>query len=146
MKKVKLNGKETEVRSWKEFWDLVEKEKGNHIVLEEDDGDPRVYMDIHDDVHISVRSNWYRLSATHKMARTDWIIDRLEDVMEWRSLNIIEKSNIYEVRVVYDYPEYTDEMVAEVVFLTYWNSSRLDEVLSPVKKIANRVKKYFSRW
>ncbi|PMB78304.1 MAG: hypothetical protein C0177_00485 [Fervidicoccus fontis] len=146
MKKVKVNGKETEVRSWDEFWNLAGKEGENHVVLEEDDSDPRVYIDIHGIVHISARSNWYHLSATHKMTRTDWIIDRLEDVMEWRSLNIIEKSNIYEVRVVYDYPEYSDEMTAEVMFLTYWNSSRLDEVLSPVRKIANRVKKYFSKW
>jgi len=147
MKKIKINGKEVELKDWDDFWNHV-RNKEERVELEEKKDDMEVYIYTSMDyVHGGFNSNWFRVMFTHKRASTENIISRVRyHIDEFKVLSIQRMPSAREVFLRYNFPDYDDELEVEIAFLTYRKTKDLEKLMRPVYKIVREIEEYFKSW
>jgi hypothetical protein len=147
MKTVRVGGKEVQVSSWVEFWQVVDTSKEKVELVTEVD-DPVVNIVVDDNrFELYARSNWYRVNLYAKTKIYDTtILSTIDNAKEyWDYVNIRKTKGIYEVQIVYQ-SDYIGEPIVEIYFITTEWKSHFEEFLQPVNKIYRDIKRFFKTW
>jgi len=144
-KKVTVDGKEVRINTWKEFNELIEKEKGKHIELKNDD-DPEIYIDISHsgDYHAVIKSNWYfvKVYASEVKPLDEYMTILFYHLHDWWSYEVIKRENVFDVFFHYKFGERPGRPSFEINYLTYFMPIETRMLLMPLNKIVQRIRKY----
>ncbi len=151
-KVVQVEGEEKEVRNWKEFYELVEKEKGKRITLQDDD-DPKLFMEyVGKRIMIDAKSNWYWL---HAIAHNEMpitihardLMDILEtNILRWRHIHISERCGIHMIELSYNIEDHDIKPEYSIRYIIMGLPKDLDEIILPLRKIISRLNNYLKYW
>ena len=143
--KVIIEGKEMAVASWKEFNEIIEKEKGKHIELKTD-GDPEIYIGITHlgEYHAVIKSNWYavKVYAGEPRPLDEYMTILHYRLHDWWSYEVVKKQNIYDVFFYYKFEERPGRPSFEISYLTYYTPTDMRTLFMPLNKIVQRIIKY----